>query len=328
METPRPSGLVIQSPHSPLRHEFTLPAPCACGHRTGPHWLKVCHGRYVPSGADDVARLQALASVLLPEMGFTHVTAAAHLGWWLPPLPELPAFGAGSMFRNRPRRPELRIIRTTPAPTIWWAKGLPLVSAEDILLACARHLGLLDVVVLIDSALRLGHTTCARLARAVAERRFGVRRLRQAIALADPRSESPYETLLRVLHVVCDIRVEPQHELWCDGVFLARGDLWLVGTTSFHEYDGAEHRRDKERHRRDLRRDRALANAGWIRRGYTDAELLRQPLTILRDADLSLGRPHDPDRIQAWYALLRESCFTAAGRQLLLTRLKMTDQVA
>jgi hypothetical protein len=64
---------------------------------------------------------------------------------------------------------------------------------------------------------------------------------------------------------------------------------------------------------------------GWVRRGYPDLEMIRRPITILRDADRTLGRPHDPDRLAAWCALLRESCFTPAGRHLLLRRLGLTD---
>jgi hypothetical protein len=295
----------------------------AAGERRTRGWERVSHGLYVP--ATDIpyrdARLAALASTLHPGGGFTHLSGAHILGWWLPPIPPgLPEFAAQDA-RNRPRRRELRIIRTTPDPTVTRVRGLPIVSPEDILLACARHLGLLDVVVLLDAALVAGDTSWPRLWCAASRRRFGVRRLRSALLLADDRSESPFESLLRVLHVVCDVPVQPQFELWYDGEFRARGDLWLRGTTTFHEYDGAEHRRSKRRHRADLRRERRIADTDWIRRGYTDVEVLRQPGTILRDADRSLGRPHDPARLQAWYALLRESCFTPSGQARLLERL-------
>jgi hypothetical protein len=49
--------------------------------------------------------------------------------------------------------------------------------------------------------------------------------------------------------------------------------------------------------------------------------VLQRPVTILRDADRTLGRVHDPTRLDAWYSLVRESCFTPAGRALLLRRL-------
>ena len=280
------------------------------------------HGLFAP--VDDECgdgRLHALASRLHEDGGFTHLTAARLRDWWLPPLPPgLPEFAAQSDFRNRPRRAELRIIRTTPPPAITLLRGLPIVPVTEVLLTLARHLGLLDLVVIVDSALHLGHITPTMLAAAVRARRHGVRRLREAALLADGRSESPYETLLRILHLVCDILVEPQRELWTDGRIVARGDLWLVGTQTFHEYDGADHR-TRDRQRLDLRRDRDIEAAGWVRRGYTDLEVLRRPIEILRDADRSVQREHDPARLDAWYFLLKDSCFTTAGQARLLRRL-------
>lgn len=292
-------------------------------------WARVSHGLYAPDEDEcGEACLSALASRLHEDGGFTHLTAARLRGWWLPPLPDgLPEFAAQSDFRNRPRRTELRIIRTTPPPAITFLRGLPIVPVTEVLLTLARHLGLLDLVVVIDSALHLRHLTALELAAALRARRHGVRRLRQAALLADRRSESPYETLLRILHVVCDVLVEPQHELWSEGSCVARGDLWLVGTQTFHEYDGADHR-DRDRHRSDLRRERDIERAGWVRRGYTDREVLHRPVEILVDADRTLGRPHDPRRLDAWYALLRESCFTPSGRTLLLRRLGLAGDLA
>jgi hypothetical protein len=232
----------------------------------------------------------------------------------------LPEFAAQSTWRNRPRRDELRIIRTTPAPDIAFLRGLPIVSTSDVLVALARDLGVLDTVVLLDSALHSGDISRAELERALATRRLGVRRLRDAAALADGRSESPYETLLRILHVMLEVPVTAQYELRVDGLFIARGDLRVVGHQVFHEFDGVGHR-DRDRHRRDLQRDRDLDAHGWHRRGYTDLEVLRQPVKILRDLDRTLGRAHDPARLDGWYGLLRESCFTSSGQQRLLRRL-------
>jgi len=287
-------------------------------------WMRVSHGLHVPVTAVDVeAPLHALASALRPDSGFTHLTAARLRSWWLPPLPRgLPEFAAQTGLRNRPRRAELRMIRTTPAPQPCLIRGLPVASSYDVLLAAARHLGLLDVVVILDSALHQGDITPEQMRDRLRARRHGVRRLREAFDLSDGRSESPYETLLRILHVVCDVPVEPQHELWVDGAFVARGDLRIIGRQVFHEYDGAGHR-ERPEHREDLRRERAIERAGWVRRGYTDLEVLHRPVEVLRDADRTLGRPHDPGRLDAWYALLRESCFTPAGRGLLLRRLRL-----
>lgn len=128
------------------------------------------------------------------------------------------------------------------------------------------------------------------------------------------------ETLLRVLHVVCGLDVESQHVVRDGhGLFVARGDLWLRGTRTLPEYDGAVHA-DRPQQRKDRRRERRLADAGWVRRAYTDDDLLRRPVTILRESDAAAGRDHDPRRIRAWTSLLRESSFTVAGRAQLARR--------
>lgn len=115
--------------------------------------------------------------------------------------------------------------------------------------------------------------------------------------------------------------VVPQHTVrTADGTFVARGDLWLPSTRVLHEYDGAGHR-SSDVHADDLRRERALTAAGWTRRGYVAADLCRQPLTVLRDIDDALGRPHRPERIRPWVQLLRGSTLTETGRARLRTRL-------
>lgn len=145
--------------------------------------------------------------------------------------------------------------------------------------------------------------------------------LRQALDLADGRSESPWETLLRMLHRWCGIEVEPQYCLLDDdGTLAARADLWLCGTNALHEYDGSHHL-TRPRQRKDLARARRIGNRTWIRRGYTSSDVLHQAVGILRDADLSLGREHRPERIRAWHELLADSCFTPSGQPRLLDRL-------
>jgi hypothetical protein len=206
--------------------------------------------------------------------------------------------------------------------------GLPVDPPEEVLLACARHVGLVDLVVLIDSALH--HQSCGidDVRAAAARRRRGAPLLRRALRLADRRSESPFETLLRLLHVTCDIAVEPQYPLLdLAGTEVARADLWLRGTNALHEYDG-EHHLSRPRQRKDLARARRIGNVDWVRRGYTSAEVLHQAVGILRDADLSLGREHRPARVRRWHALLADSVFTPSGQQRLLRRLGLVENPA
>jgi hypothetical protein len=189
-----------------------------------------------------------------------------------------------------------------------------------VLLACARDLGLLDLVVLLDSALRRGRWVQQDFEQVARPRRRGAPALRESLAHADARAESPWESLLRLFHVLCGVPVEPQREVYDErGVFVARGDLWLRGTTTLHEYDGAVHR-DRRTHVRDLARERGLANVGWTRRGYTAGDLLGRALVMLREADAAIGRPHDPRRLDPWRSALRESLLTEGGRRRLEDR--------
>jgi hypothetical protein len=51
-------------------------------------------------------------------------------------------------------------------------------------------------------------------------------------------------------------------------------------------------------------------------------------MSILRDADRALGRPHQPARIEAWHDLLRDSLFSGAGRHRLLRRVGLAEENA
>lgn len=297
------------------------------GRRRGPRWTKISNGIYLSTDlADDpVARCRALQLALPPCAGFTHLSAARLNGWWIPPLPEdLPTWIAVPESMPRPRRRELRASRLRDMPEPVLRDGLRFLPGDEVLLACARDLGVLDLVVLLDSAIRSGDADHTRLFRLSWAGRPGSVQLGRALQWADPRSESAWESMLRVLHAVCDVEVRPQHEVYDDGVFLARADLWLVGTQVVHEYDGGEHR-ERIRQQQDLRRERRLGNNQWLRRGYTSDDVLHRSVTILRDADLSLGRPHAPERTRAWHALLAESLFTPMGTARLRRRWGLSD---
>jgi hypothetical protein len=76
--------------------------------------------------------------------------------------------------------------------------------------------------------------TLTELKIAANQRRRGAPRLRQVIPLLDKRSESAWESVMRVLHVAADIPVEPQHEIFDEyGRFVARVDLLIKGPAEF-----------------------------------------------------------------------------------------------
>ena len=285
------------------------------------------HGLYLPTTAHGDVRqehlrdLRAWLLVLPPDTVFTHVTAADLCGWWLPRLPRfVPVFAATSLAGNIPRRAGLVCSRIPRDHKTGMVDGLPVDNPCEILLRAARDLALIDIVVMLDSATRLGHVQTDRLDEYCFSGRPGSRRLRHAAALSDPRSESAWETLLRLFHEAVDIGVEPQFEVYDDaGRFAGRVDLWVENASSAHEYDGDEHEKATRR-RSDLRRARRLLDAGVARRGYIADDLLNHPGAMLQEMDRELGRPHRPARLRKWYAWLRESSYSVAGRRRLQNR--------
>jgi hypothetical protein len=297
-----------------------------CGPRPGGSWRALGYGVHVHESADlDLgARLRAWQLTLPYFTSFTGVTAAALRRWWLPPLPrDLPLFVASAR-SDRIRRPELHVCRHDVVPEAERVQGARVTTAGETILALARDLGLLDVVVIGDAALHLGHTDLDDLRRTARQRRRGAPLLRRAIPLMDGRAESIYEGLLRMLHLACRVPVIPQQVVVDEhGEFVARADLRIVGTNRLPEYDGDTHLA-RPSQRRDLRRTGRISDAGFERRGYTMEDVLYDGVAVLRDADRALGRRHDPHRIQAWHTLLRESLFTPQGRRRLVDRVGLS----
>ncbi len=290
-------------------------------------WTAVTRGVHAASAEPDLAQRLRAWDVVLPETAvFTHLTAAELRGWWLPaPMPH-PVFTAVDEAERHPQRRGLKVLRLVGDGAADQVHGVRLAPPAETLLTCAADLDVLDLVPLADSALHLGHCTMADLVLAASARRRGVRRLRTVLPLLDGRSESAWESILRLLHVTAGVEVEPQHEIRTGGgAFVARADLWLVGTRRIHEYDGADHR-DVETHRADLARERRLVDERWERCGYTSREVLRRGGEIIAAADTALGRPWHPGRLSAWRALVSRSSYGSAGRRRLLARWATTNR--
>ncbi|WP_143055046.1 hypothetical protein [Nocardioides luteus] len=252
------------------------------------------------------ARMRAWAEQLPDGTVFTGVTAAEAYGLWLPPLDPDRPIEISVPSGRRVRRPEVDVNRHRLPPRSHGIEGVRIATVAETVVAAARRIGLLDLVVLVDGVLHEQGCTREDL-EDVARGRRGGPRLREALALADGRSESPWESLLRMLHEVCGVPVQPQAELFDEaGRFVARADLLITGTRTLQEYDGAVHR-DRGQYARDRRRDSGLADAAYVRHGYVAPDVRYRAAMILREADEALGRTYDPTRLDAWYALWRGS---------------------
>lgn len=141
-----------------------------------------------------------------------------------------------------------------------WLVTTPIRTAFD----CARWLPLVEAVVVLDALAHAGLIDLAELIR-FARARPGVRwvrRVGQAVALADPRSESPMESRLRLLLVRAGLAgLRSQVSVFTsDGGFVGRLDLAFETAKVAVEYDGAWHW--KQRRADDRRRD-AIRALGW-----------------------------------------------------------------
>jgi len=283
-------------------------------------WQQVSHGLHAaPRTLDDVRlHAEALARVLPSPSAFAHITGASLREWALPWTPSwMPVMAAttGSLHVQRAGT-YVRRLRGRPVDLVG---ALPVLSTAALLLDLACDLELVDLVCVVDGALRAEGLPAARVLEALPPGAHGAPRLRTALAFSDARAESPRETVLRLLHRVAGILVEVQVPVGEGDGPVARADLLLTGTRRLVEYDGAEHRR-KERQRHDLARDRAIQRAGWERYGYSDDDLVRRPGTVLRDAADALGLPHDPRRLARWLPHARRSVLTPSGRHRLEQR--------
>lgn len=296
----------------------------------GPYFQRVTHGIRSPRRLDlDLpTRCRGIQRILPPDAMFSHYTAAQLRGWWLPRLPEwLPTFaslpGGGTHLHRR----DVYFARTDEATMgLELRKGLRLAPTPSGLAQLAQDLSLLDLVAVVDAALHLGDCTKAEVEASIRPGQWGGSRLRRALAYADGRSESWWETVLRLVHEWSGIEVEPQYEVRDDwGDVIARGDLWIVGTRRLHEYDGAHH--DQPRWRReDLARDKELARIRWERYGYIARDITDGAERIVRDAEAAKGLPHRPQRLRRWYAEVKRSTLSAAGRRRLVRRLQRFDR--
>lgn len=299
------------------------------GHIRLAGYRRVSHGLFLPSpeGSDSGSEhewhreLGAWLLVLPGGAQFTHLTGARLKKWKLPPVPDhLPVFAVVGRTDPRPRRNGLICSRLEVAGPENYVNGLPVDASEEILLRAARDLGLLDLLVLVDSARRMGDVDPQRMEAILDSRRPGVRLLRRAWLLSSDRADSPGETLLRLFDTVMDVEVKPQAELYDEaGNLVGHADLWVVGTDLIHEYDGAHHR-EKGQQRTDLRRGRGLAQTSYDRRGFTLDDLLNHPAVVMHELDRDLGRRHDARRLRRWRVLVEQSMYSEAGLRRIRNR--------
>jgi hypothetical protein len=252
---------------SPFHRRDALGATTV-GRLRGPAYRRLAHGVYDRADAPltHERRIRAWREAISPGavLGGWSAALALGVGWVDTPDDVEVVFDPD---RRIPPRPGLRIRGDLllPGETVMTHHGLA-TSGPRTAFDLGRRGSLESAVAAVDAVLRASRCVVAEL-RAVEAMHpgvRGVRMLRQAIDLADPRSESPPESRLRVRLVTSGLpSPTPQWEVHDEhGVFVARLDLaWPTARVAV-EYDG-DHHRERRHHSRDLLRHNRLRALGW-----------------------------------------------------------------
>lgn len=221
-------------------------------------------------GDGAVALFEAVQCLLTADQFYSHTTAARIHGVPLPARFEREALLhlAAPTGGSRMRRPG--VVGHRLKSEIVEIDGMRVEALPDLFVHLATMLSLEELVAAGDwivAAKRAGASNVGALRDAL--RRYegarGLERARHALALVRTGSESPRESLVRLLIVFRGLP-EPtlQHEVFdAAGAFVARIDLSWPELRLAVEYDGEQHIDDPEQVARDELRLRALKDLGW-----------------------------------------------------------------
>ena len=163
------------------------------------------------------------------------------------------------------------------------ARGFPATSMARSLLDICATANLVEATVIADEALHNGRITLDRLGTwaNVNRHRWGIRKLRRVLELAEPATESPMETRLRLVLLFGGLpRPLPQVKIHDSrGRFVGRVDLYYEAERIGIEYDGATHRDSLAD---DDSRQNALLDAGVRLLRFTARDVMGNPASVVR----------------------------------------------
>lgn len=233
--------------------------------------------------------LWALQRSLPPSAAFSGATAG-----WLLGLDQVPCDPAEvtvpEAYWLRPRA-RLSVVRTELCGReIVIRRGLPATSPLRTLTDLGRRAPLVDAVVALDEALHLRLVEREELHRFADahEGGKGISRLRSALQLVEPATESPMETRLRLALVMAGLPTPAaQLPVYHQGRFIARPDLLYSAHRLALEYDGSTHRDSLAE---DNRRQNLLVSAGYRVLRFTASDVMRHPDAVVAQVRVELMR--------------------------------------
>lgn len=229
-------------------------------------WRKIFRDVYADSSLEVThwLRSKAVSAYLAPRTSLIAGRSAAHLQGISPFDLSAPI----EVLAPRPFGPVDGVTvhqgRAEPADMVM-AQGIPVTSPLRTCSDLANWLDETEAVIFVEMFLARRLVTVEQLI-AYADARAGQRgatRLRRAARLAEPGSESPQETRLRLALGRAGLpRFAVQQVITHNGDFVARADLSLPELKIAVEYDGGWHA-TRDQLERDRRRLNRLVTAGW-----------------------------------------------------------------
>ena len=276
----------------------------------GPSFRRLLPNVYVVAGTELTFTLWLCASLLaLPsDSVVSHVSALRLYGFAC--RTEMPLhFSTNSGITTRIDRIELH--RRQGRLRAGMLERMPILGPERTLVDCGTILGLVELVQAADHLIHMKVTTIESLwAYATASHLDGVRRVRRALTYVREGSESPMDTLVRLMMVFARLpEPECNRKIFDDvGNFLGRGDVIYFRFKVLVEYDGWHHERDGKQRQKDRSRREALESAGWRVIVITSEDLKNKPMIPWRvfNALADRGYQGNPPRMSImwlkWFA--------------------------
>jgi len=175
--------------------------------------------------------------------------------------------------------------------------GLAVTTPQRTFVDVASQLKLPRLVAVGDDFLRRDLCSGSDIAEVLDRSRGqrGVRRARQALALLDPRAESPRESVLRIMLLEMGFPAPtPQVDIVDEmGQFIARGDLVYIDKRIVIEYDG-EHHLTRETQAKDAARRGKLAVNDWLVVTVVGEDISHPPLLRAKVSAAFRSRSHLP----------------------------------
>ncbi|WP_123028230.1 type IV toxin-antitoxin system AbiEi family antitoxin [Mycolicibacterium stellerae] len=251
---------------------------------------RIWYGIYCRGEADDFVRLRGLDLSCGTKVPVCLGTAAALHGFDTEEPQDLHVL-------NPPRR-QLRpcdglvVHRRDGAPLVL-VDGRRVTSPAWTAVEVARSLQRPRSLATLDAALRSGTCSRADIWRAAIEQagRRGIVAVRNLIALADARAESPMESEARLAMIDGGLPTpELQYEVVDGNGELRRLDFAWPGQRVAVEYDGMDWHSGPEAMKRDRRRRAALADIGWTVIAIVFEDVRYRPWEFVGRIDVELRR--------------------------------------